>query len=660
MQARKWIIPVILVSVFIFLLSLRQLSDPDLGFHLKYGKWITENHRVPATDLSTYTVSQHPYIDLHWLFQVILYQVFRLTGYPGISLFICLLATLLSLLMMLRNRIFSIPVPITTVGLFVAFLIIDPRIAPRPEMFTFLFLSGALLILELYAESRRNLLCLLPVIMLFWCNTHALFVLGLILIVIYLISHTIHHKTVDRQLLFWGFISLLACFLNPYGIRGFSLPLELLTRFDPNNIYNQHIQEFIPFFAQQHFVIRDYLFLTVIVITLFFTAFTLRNRKFHDIVLLLIFSMLALGSVRNIPLFVLVAFPILSRESAQLTAGLASAHRFLHKLPYWIMILLPLALATSLLAGGWYPSNNSFNKTGTGIDELHQPVRAAGFITGHHLDGRILNSIGYGGWLSWALPQPVFIDGRLEVMQEPLYKEITASWAGGLPALVNKYHPQLIIYNYLKYYPWNPQLQVMPDWRPVYLDGDAVIFTCDTNKTNLPTIELTRYASYNPMPGHTSVSERLPAFYRPPDRQQVEMQHMALFSRQFLSATPVKRATQGAVAFFNAANSRFRKGDLQGALACYDTAIMLNPGYVKAYNNRGILHAEALKEYKMAIADFDKAIGLDPTNGDAFLGRGTVYFYLHDMQKACRDWNSALSFGNVQASRLIGLHCPVK
>ncbi len=627
---------------------------------MKYGKWISENHQVPVTDLSTYTVSQHPYIDLHWLFQVILYQVFRIAGYSGISLFICLLAILLSLMMMLRNKVFSIPLPITTVGLLVAFLIIDPRITPRPEMFTFLFLSGSMFILELYAESRRNLLCLLPVIMLFWCNMHALFVLGLAVIFIYLFSYTIQHKTVDRKLFLWGFISLLVCFINPYGIRGFSLPLELLTRFDPENIYNQHIQEFMPFLAQQHFVVRDYLFLAMIGVSLLFTVLTWRNRKFHDIVLLLIFVLPALGSVRNIPLFVLVAFPLLCCETAELTAGVIFRNRTFQRFLFWIMIILPIAIAPSLLTGGWYPANRSFNKAGIGIDAVHQPVKATQFITDHHLEGRILNSIGYGGWLSWTLPQPVFIDGRLEVMQESLYREVTASWAGGLQAMVNRYNPQLIIYNYLKYYPWTQQLQSMPGWRPVYLDGDAVIFTSDTNKSVLPSIDPARFASFNSLPNTASASSRFLDFYRIPDQNSVDMLHMALFSRQMHSDIRVMKTSPRAIAFFNAANTQFRNGEVQGALSCYDSAILLNPLYVKAYNNRGILYAESLKEYNKAIADFDTAIGIDPTCGDAFLGRGTVYFYLHDMQKACRDWHSALSFGNVQASHLIGLHCPAK
>ena len=83
----------------------------------------------------------------------------------------------------------------------------------------------------------------------------------------------------------WLIISLLVCFINPYGIRGFSFPLELLTRFDPKNIYNQHIQEFMPFFSQSRFVTRDWLFLVLLGMAVLFSAVTWRKRKFHEIVL---------------------------------------------------------------------------------------------------------------------------------------------------------------------------------------------------------------------------------------------------------------------------------------------------------------------------------------------------------------------------------------
>ncbi|MGD0340769.1 MAG: hypothetical protein ABSA76_03560, partial [Bacteroidales bacterium] len=63
----KWALPFIVVTIFITILSLRLLSDPDLGFHLKAGKWIVENGSFPSKDTFTYTVNNNDYTDLHWL-----------------------------------------------------------------------------------------------------------------------------------------------------------------------------------------------------------------------------------------------------------------------------------------------------------------------------------------------------------------------------------------------------------------------------------------------------------------------------------------------------------------------------------------------------------------------------------------------------------------
>jgi tetratricopeptide (TPR) repeat protein len=657
MTDRKWIWPLVLVSVFIFVLSLRQLSDPDLGFHLKYGKWIVTNHQVPVTDQSTYTVRDHAYVDLHWMFQVILYAVFTTTGYQGISLFVCILSLFLSLLLLLRQRSFGIPPFITSIALLIAFLIIDPRIAPRPEMFTFLFLTGILFILDLYAERKKNLLFLLPAIMLLWCNMHALFILGLVVLAVYFISTLVRERKPDRSLLKWMILSFLVCFINPYGIKGFALPLELLTRFNPNNIYNQHIQEFIPFFAQKHFFLRDYLFIIFFGIGSLSTFLKFSIRKLHEFVLLVLFGLLAIASIRNIPLFVLAAVPVISRQAFEFSSKFSLWRKELRFTLYMLMCLLPLVLIPQLLTNAYYLNNNSFNKTGMGINRSQLPEQAAAFLESNHLEGRMLNSIGFGGWLSWTLPQPVFMDGRLEVMQESVYREVTESWRGGLPALVNKYRPRLIIYNYLKYYPWTFQLKQMSRWRLIYYDGIAAIFASDTYALEIPALDL----PVLPSPGNSASSITtngwLQGLFRQTDYTVIDQVHQAMFRLQMTSTTANKNDEQQAAACFNSANLKYENGDIKGALADYDRAIMLKPSYSRAYNNRGILRASAFKDYPGAIADFGKAIEFDPGYAEAYLGRGTAYLLMRDVQSACSNWERAHSLGSVQATKLLELYC---
>ena len=659
MNDRKWLLPLALTAGFIFILSLRQLSDPDLGFHLKYGKWIVQNLRFPSTDLSTYTVSDHPYVDLHWLFQVMLYGVYSLTGYPGLSLFVCSLTLLLSLLLLLRSRLNKVTLPVVSLLLLISFLIIDFRIAPRPELFSFLFLAAVIFLLDIRIDTGRNLLYLLPPLFLLWTNMHALFILGLIVLALYFLCGLMPGRTIDRPLLFWGTLSMLVCLVNPYGIKAFEFPIALLTRFDPRNIYNQHIQEFMPFFAQPGFFLRDYLFLGYLLLSFLLLFVDRKKTRLHEVILMVVFAFLAFNSIRNIPMFIVVAFPVASRSLSGLLQRCAvdtKAKAPLFAL-YLILILLPAALSLRLLTNSWYLNNNSFNKTGLGIDRSQQPADAASFLMKNHLDGRILNSLGFGGWLSWALPQPVFIDGRLEVMQEALYQEITSSWNGDLQGLIHRYKPSLIVYNYLKYYPWTFQLKDMPEWRLVYLDGIAAIFAHEGYAPEIKAIDLTSLPPKEHLVEPHPFLSWAEGFYKPVDYGQIDAMHRGLFHLQMRTVTKGTERTGQAALLFNQANDHYRRGDFTSALALYDSAIRVYPGYAKAYNNRGILKAFELKDYASAKKDFDKTLEIDPGNADAFLNRGTVNLYLKDAEAACYDWQQAMKLGNPKAARLLETYC---
>jgi tetratricopeptide (TPR) repeat protein/S1-C subfamily serine protease len=80
----------------------------------------------------------------------------------------------------------------------------------------------------------------------------------------------------------------------------------------------------------------------------------------------------------------------------------------------------------------------------------------------------------------------------------------------------------------------------------------------------------------------------------------------------------------------------------QGAIADYDKAISLNPNYADAYNNRGNTR-KALGDKQGAIADYDKAISLNPNYTDAYNNRGGTRAALGDKQGAIADYDKAIS-----------------
>ena len=60
------------------------------------------------------------------------------------------------------------------------------------------------------------------------------------------------------------------------------------------------------------------------------------------------------------------------------------------------------------------------------------------------------------------------------------------------------------------------------------------------------------------------------------------------------------------------------------AIADYTKAIEIDPKYVFAYLNRGLAYQD-LKMYKEAIADYTEAIELDPNETDAYNHREEAY-----------------------------------
>ncbi len=105
----------------------------------------------------------------------------------------------------------------------------------------------------------------------------------------------------------------------------------------------------------------------------------------------------------------------------------------------------------------------------------------------------------------------------------------------------------------------------------------------------------------------------------------------------------------------NRGNVKFRKGELDGALADFAKAIALYPQYPGAYNNRG--NAKDRKgDLNGALADFDKAIELNDRYADAFNNRGIVKSDKGDLNGALADFDKAIELKQDQNSRSTGAY----
>ena len=77
---------VFLTILFLGLLGMaaRNVTDPDVWWHLKTGQYIAEHMSVPHTDPFSYTRAGRPWIAHEWLTELLLYQIQRVAGWGGL------------------------------------------------------------------------------------------------------------------------------------------------------------------------------------------------------------------------------------------------------------------------------------------------------------------------------------------------------------------------------------------------------------------------------------------------------------------------------------------------------------------------------------------------------------------------------------------------
>ena len=128
-------------------------------------------------------------------------------------------------------------------------------------------------------------------------------------------------------------------------------------------------------------------------------------------------------------------------------------------------------------------------------------------------------------------------------------------------------------------------------------------------------------------------------------------------SSALMLSLPKKVNAESAVFYYNRGNDKGKRGDYYGAIADYTKAIEINPQFEKPYNNRGTAKDE-LKDYYGAIADYTKAIEINPNYKSAFKNRGIAKELIGDLQGACSDWRQTVFLSpNDAASKWVRDQC---
>lgn len=143
-----------LIVTLEFIMSRSGMGDPDIWWHLRNAEYLIKNHQLPRSDMYSFTVAGHPWMNHEWLAEVPFYLVWRAGGLVGIkAISIALVEVIFLLLLYLTYKEsgnFKAAVAAVALSTFLA----KVSFGPRTILFGYLYLIIMLLILQRFRQKE--------------------------------------------------------------------------------------------------------------------------------------------------------------------------------------------------------------------------------------------------------------------------------------------------------------------------------------------------------------------------------------------------------------------------------------------------------------------------------------------------------------------------
>lgn len=491
---KKFFIPsvadMIFLSIFLYLClsqGSQLLGDCDTGYHIRAGEWILDHWSIPRTDIFSFHSPPIPWTAHEWLSEVIMAVIHNFSGLTGVVVFFTFLLALTFYLLFLSIRKSGGNILTAVLIVLLATAASQIHWLARPHVFSLLLFFIWYRILDEYRDGSRNRLYLLPPIMLLWANLHGGYLLGFMLLAIFLTGEVPAALSPDqgtrviavgrlKRLLMISLLSLAAACVNPFGWHILLFPFNLVS----NKLIMDNVSEFLSpnFHEPSPF---KYLLLLLMVVL----AASRERLRLTDLLLILVFLNMSLYSVRYITLFSIIVAPILVRGTDVLLTGsggrLAVAIRKrTHNLDAVDReaggVIWPILALLAVSGGVWVGSiHYEFNPE-------KKPVAAVRFLEKNHISGNVFNNDEFGDYLIYATwPRyRVFFDGRSDMYGSDRLKEYikVRSFQDGWEKILDKYRIEWVFFDtdsHLARY-----LKEKKDWKLLYQDKVASIFVRDT------------------------------------------------------------------------------------------------------------------------------------------------------------------------------------
>jgi hypothetical protein len=413
------------------------IRNPDIWFHLAAGRWMLEHGEVIRADPFSFTAAGAPWIAHEWGFEVAAAYLQRLGGENlllGVKVVLVLLIVP-ALLAACRFAEADALVGGVLLGLWT--LMSAVYLYTRPQVVTYFLLAVLMAVLLRWKYHGSRAVWALPPLFLLWANLHAGFLGGLLVLGIVVAgegllswrpllrrepSHSAGRGEVPR-LAGIAAACVAATLVTPFGWRLYLLPGQIT-----GSAYLQSaVTEWLPSWDAR--LLDDWdtrIFWGMLALALLAMVHRFGRTDLTHLALVGVFGLLAARSNRHIPVFGVVALPLVARNLT------AAARRFLPPRAFTgpARAVACLVLAASLAGVAAWSARSGFPITrrasfAGGVDHAQVPVDAVDWMEAHHVDGRAFNSYIFGGYLAWRQwPRTtVSMDGRNEVYGEALVRE---------------------------------------------------------------------------------------------------------------------------------------------------------------------------------------------------------------------------------------------
>ncbi len=412
------------------------LSDGDTGWHIRVGDWIREHRAFPRVDFMSFSKPGEPWFAWEWGAEVAMSALHTLAGMKGVVLGFGLLIPAY-LLVLFRHAMWRGATPLLALPiLLIASGSSAIHYLARPHLFTLLLLAVSLWMLEADRRKPTGRIWLLIPLTIVWANLHGGF-LGLVACVGLVAAGSALAKE-------WGpairYAALAAgCFavsvVNPYGYHLHEHILSYLR--------SDWIREAVDEFQSPSFRSEAMLLFEILLFASLISVYRcVRRGNWADALLVVGWAHLSLGSVRHVPIFLLVAAPILAGELTAWWNELSPRlprRALLRTLDHLssdlrpgfvrnsVWVVAPVLLLVALDRPISWPTTFPEVKFPVSVIEAHR-----GEIEGK----RVLTTDEWGDYLSYRFypVQRVFFDGRSDYYGETLGRVYLSLMQGGVEA----------------------------------------------------------------------------------------------------------------------------------------------------------------------------------------------------------------------------------